>query len=169
MDIKFHKTIQINRSVKEVFAYLADFPRHVEWAQTLDRMERVRSGDKNGVGAQYRTYEKQAMQHDRKPGERLKHGMPAVTLCTVDEVIPNQQIKWHAHSVPKMLQNTLFFEFVSDGNGGVLLTQKMDFHIPAVPAFFFRLMFGKNLLEKATMQGEAGLQNIKAIMENGRS
>lgn len=168
MNIKFNQTVQINCSVERVFSYLVNFPRHIEWAQTLDRMEQVRSGGVHGVGAQYRTYEKQAMQHNRKPGEKLKRGMPAITLCTVDEVVPNQLIKWHAHSVPKMLHNTLVFELGPDKNGGTLLTQKMDFHIPVVPAFFFRLMFGRDLQQKTTLQGEAGLKNIKMIMENGR-
>lgn len=165
MNIKFHKTIQIHCPVDQVYTYLADFPRHVEWAQTLDRMELVRQGDKHGAGAQYRTYERQAMQRDRQPGEKLTKGLRAVTLCTVDEVIPQQRIQWHAHSVPKMLRNTLLFEFAPDNNGGMLLTQKMDFHIPAVPTFLFHLMFGRNLQEKAAAQAEAGLHNIKMIME----
>lgn len=170
MNIQFHETIQIDRPVEQVYAYLADFLRHVEWAQTVAQMEQVKAGDGSGVGAQYRTRERQAMHHDRKPGQRLTKGMPAVTLCTVDELSPNRRIRWHAHSVPKMLHNKLEFGFASDGNGGTKLTQVMDFHIPAVPTFLFRLMFGGDLQAKATRQGVAGLENIKLILEgNGRS
>lgn len=170
MDIRWQDTIQINRPVEEVYAYLADFPRHVEWAQTLARMEQVRSGNSAGEGAQYRTHEKQAMQTDRKPGQRLTRGLPAVTLCTVDKMEPNRRIVWHAHSVPKMLHNTLVFEFASDGNGRTRLTQRMDFHIPAIPTLLFQLMFGRDLRQKAAAQAEAGLRNIKTIMEqNGHA
>ena len=170
VDIKFHETIQINRPVAQVYAYLDDFSRHVEWAQTVAQMEQVKTGDSSGVGAQYRTQEKQAMQHDRKPRQKLTKGLPAVTLCTVDELSPNRRIRWHAHSVPKMLHNKLEFSLASDGNGGTKLTQLMDFHIPAVPTFLFRLLFGGDLQAKATQQGVAGLENIKLILEgNGRS
>ncbi|MCB9079662.1 MAG: SRPBCC family protein [Anaerolineaceae bacterium] len=165
MDIQWQDTIQINRPVAQVYAYLADFPRHVEWAQTLARMEQVRPGHNGEQGAQYRTYEKQAMQTDRQPGQKLTKGLPAVTLCTVDQVEPNQRIVWHAHSVPKLLHNKLVFDFAADGNGGTLLTQRMDFHIPAIPTLMFQLMFGRNLPQKAAAQAEAGLRNIKTIME----
>ena len=169
MDIQWQDTIQINRPVEQVYAYLADFPRHVEWAQTLARMEQIRPGNSRGEGAQYRTYEKQAMQTNREPGQKLTRGLPAVTLCTVDEVEPNHRIVWHAHSVPKMLHNSLVFEFAADGHGGTLLTQGMDFHIPAIPTLIFRLMFGPNLHQKAAAQAKAGLHNIKIIMErNGK-
>jgi hypothetical protein len=68
MDITCQGSIQIDAPLDQVYSYLADFPRHCEWAQTLERMEQIRAGDSAGVGAQYLTTEHQAMQADRATG-----------------------------------------------------------------------------------------------------
>ena len=75
MDINWQGSVQINAPVEQVYRYLADFPRHCEWAQTLERMEQIRAGDSTGIGARYLTFERQAMQADRKPYERLTRGV----------------------------------------------------------------------------------------------
>jgi hypothetical protein len=49
-------TVRVDRAVAEVHRYLADFPKHCEWAPTLDRMEQVELGDACGVGARDLTY-----------------------------------------------------------------------------------------------------------------
>ena len=101
MDIEWKGQVQIQRPIEQVFAYLADFQRHAEWAQTLVKMEQVREGNSLGIGAVYRTYERQAMQSNRQPGEALLHGMEAKTLCEITEIIPNKRIAWHSHTLPK--------------------------------------------------------------------
>jgi hypothetical protein len=81
MDITWQGSIQIDAPLDQVYNYLADFPRHCEWAQTLERMEQIRAGDSAGVGAQYLTTERQAMQADRRPREALTKGMRVKTIC----------------------------------------------------------------------------------------
>lgn len=171
MDIQWQESIQIERPVEQVYAYLADFPRHAEWAQTLARLQQKRPGDQNGLGAQYLTFERQAMQADRKPGQILRKGLPVKTLCEVHQLIPNRRIAWHARTVPKTgLYSECAFEFAPADGGGTQLTQHITFHQPGPLAFLFRLIFGKDVRQKGQAQWAAGLRNIKTILEqdNGR-
>ena len=66
-DITWQETVQINVLVEEAYRYLADLPRHAEWAQSVIKLEQVRPGDSKGVGTQYRAAERQAWQTDRLP------------------------------------------------------------------------------------------------------
>lgn len=166
MDIHWTNSIQINRPVEQVYAYLADFPRHAEWAQTVERLEKVKEGDHNGVGAEYLTHERQAMQTDRKPGEPLTKGMKAKTICAVRALEPNQRIAWHSRLT--MLQSTYAdweLRLEADGNGGTWLTQTGHFHFSPLSQGIGRLL---KMERKALAQFDAGLQNIKLILESER-
>lgn len=163
MDIHWINTIQIKRPVEQVYAYLADFPRHAEWAQTVERLEKVKEGDAQGIGAQYLTHERQAMQTDRKPYAPLKTGMKAKTICEVRALTPHQRIAWHSHLT--MLKSTFAdweFRLASDGNGGTRLTQEGSFHFSPLSQGIGRLL---DMERKALAQFDAGLQNIKLILE----
>lgn len=167
MDIRWQNTIQIDRPIEQVYAYLlADFPRHAEWALTLVRLEQVQPGDKNGLVAQYLTYERQAMHPDRQPFEKLTKGMAAKTMCEVQELIPHRRIAWHAFMVPKTgLRSNLFFELTPVTDGRTLLKQSIFFHIPGPLALMFRLRYGGGLDRKMQTQADAGLRNIRTILE----
>jgi uncharacterized membrane protein len=169
MDTNWQGTIRIDAPINQVYSYLADFPRHCEWAQTLERMEMVHPGNSTGVGARYLTTERQAMQADRKPYETLTRGMRVKTMCEVRELTPNRRIAWHAHTVPQAmgLFADLSFELTPDTDGGVLLTQNYRFHQPGPMVLMFKLMFGRDIAAKGFAQWEAGLSNIKAILERG--
>ena len=167
MDINWQGSTQINAPVEQVYRYLADFPRHCEWAQTLERMEQIRVGDSTGIGARYLTIERQAMQADRKPYEQLTRGMRVKTLCEVRELTPSRRIAWHAHTAPKAmgLYADLDFELAPAADGGTLLTQHYRFHQPPILVFMFKLMFSSNVEAKGNAQWDASLRNIKAILE----
>ncbi len=166
MKIEWKGQIHIHCSVHEVFAYLLDFQRHAEWAQTVVKLEKVQGGDASGVGAVYRTFERQALQANRQPGEALLKGMTAKTLCTITEVVSNTRIAWHSHTVPKTgMYADWMFEFSSVPDGGMLLTQSTSFHQPGIMAAVFSLMFRGNLRAKSFAQFDASLRNIKLILE----
>lgn len=163
MDIHWTNSIQIHRPVEQVYAYLADFPRHAEWSQTVERLEKVSDGDNNGIGRRYLTYERQAMQTDRKPGEPLKKGMKAKTICQVRALTPHNRIAWHSHLT--LIKSTFAdweFRLASDGNGGTQLTQEGNFHFSPLSQGIGRLL---DMERKALAQFDAGLQNIKLILE----
>ncbi len=162
----WQESIQINVPVSEVYRYLADFPRHCEWAQTVERLELIHPGDSTGVGARYRTLERQAMQANRKPRAALTHGMRITTICEIRQLIPNRRIAWSAHTAPKAtgLHAELSFDMVSSPTG-TTLTQHYHFYQPAPAVFLFKLIYGRDLEQKGYAQWAAGLANIKAILE----
>jgi uncharacterized protein YndB with AHSA1/START domain len=119
-------TIEIAAPVDRVYTYLATFPKHCEWAQTLERMEQVRPGDAQGVGAIYRTSERQALQADRAPrGPLPRKAFKGTTECEVTALVPHRRIAWRAHPVPVGLgtRAELAFELAPTADQGTRLTQ----------------------------------------------
>jgi hypothetical protein len=168
MDITWEGRIHIIAPIEQVYCYLADFPRHCEWAQTVERLELVRPGDSTGIGAQYLTTERQTMQADRKPRQPLTEGEPDQTLCEVRELTPNQRIAWHAHLLPDAEPSAdLDFELGPAENGGMLLTQHQRLAVPDPMMSELQGMSGSDVVEQVYAQWEASLRNIKAILEEG--
>lgn len=165
MDIRYHQTITIRRPAAEVYAYLANFPRHVEWAQTLERLELTKAGDATGVGAQYLTYEKQSFQADRRPFGRIRQkvALRAQTLCEVRELIPGRRLAWHAHMIGDPRTHADWeIDLHDDGHGGTQLTQKVFFVFGPMPGWVGVLLL---MEQRAFRQFDAGLHNIKLILE----
>jgi hypothetical protein len=166
MDITWQSSVQINAPIEQVYSYLADFPRHCEWAQTVERLDLVRAGDSSGVGAQYLTTERQTMRADRKPRAPLTGGEPDQTLCEVRELMPHRRIAWHAHLLPDAAPHAdLDFELAPIEHGGTLLTQHQRLAVPDEMMAEIERAFGQGALSKVHAQWEAGLRNIKIILE----
>ena len=150
---------------------MADFPRHCEWAQTLERMEQRKAGEAGGVGAQYLTFERQAFQSDRQPrGPLPTKAFAGKTLAEVRELVPNRRIAWHSHPVPKMgISADIAMDLAPADHGGTRLTQTIRMHQAwLMVQLFSRLMFKTNpagMEAKAHAQWDASLRNIKAILE----
>ena len=171
MNTHWQGTIEISAPPERVYSYLADFPRHCEWAQTLERMEQKKVGDAAGVGATYLTFERQAFQADRAPhGPMPAKAFKGKTLAEIREKTPNRRLAWHSHPVPRMgVWADIAFDFAPDGQGGTRLTQTIDMHQAWLPLqLFAKLAFKSSPAEmeaKARAQWQASLANIKAIIE----
>jgi uncharacterized membrane protein len=166
MDVNWQGSIQIDVPVERAYGYLADLPRHAEWAQSVERLELKRAGDSSGVGAVYRTAERQDWQTDRAPRAALTRGVSGATMCQLVELIPNRRIAWRSWApVPGVKHEGAYaFELASDGNGGTRLTQSAALEDNWLGDIVSRLVF-KTTPEKARAQWEASLRNIKAILE----
>jgi uncharacterized membrane protein len=172
MDLNWQGSVDINAPVDRVYTYLADFPKHCEWAQTLERMEQKKPGSASGVGAVYRTYERQGLQADRAPrGPLPAKASKGTTECEVTELAPNKRIGWKAHPVPVGLgiHANLGFDLAPNANGGTHLTQTIHMHEPWLMAqLLSRLMFRmkpEQAEAKTHAQWQASLDNIKKILE----
>lgn len=164
MEHIWRQTIRIDAPVEEVYAYLADFPRHTEWAQTVVRLEKIADGGPSGTGARYKTTERQAFQTDRKPRQPLTKGMKATTVCEVMELIPNRRISWRANPSPNFgIQANLSFD-LAPANGGTDLTQAIHMRQGRFGSLIGKYLF-RATPEKADAQYAASLRNIKAILE----
>lgn len=135
-------------------------------------MEQRRPGDDRGVGAVYRTRERQAMQADRPPrGPMPAKAFTGTTECEVVALEPSRRIAWRAHPVPVTFgtRSEMAFDLIPTDTGGTRLTQTITMHQAWLPTqMFARLVFRTNpagMEEKAQAQWQASLDNIKAILE----
>lgn len=172
MDLQWQGSVDIAAPVDRVYAYLADFPRHCEWAQTIESMELIKPGSADGIGAVYKTYERQAFQSDRAPkGPMPEKASKATTECEVTELKPNSRIAWKAKLTPKSMgvNAKLSFELSANDDGGTHLTQHILLHQPWVVAKIVSpLMFrtkSDEMQSKGRAQWQASLDNIKRILE----
>lgn len=172
MDITWQRSITIAAPVERVYGYLADFPKHCEWAQTLEHMEQTRPGTAGGAGAVYKTYERQAFQADRVPGGPMPDkASKSATVCEVTELSPYQRIAWSAHPVPIGLgiHARLAFDFAESRDGGTQLTQSIAMSQPWLPTqLISRVLFKMTpeaMAAKSRAQWDASLENIRAILE----
>ncbi|HEX5689275.1 MAG TPA: SRPBCC family protein [Roseiflexaceae bacterium] len=167
MNVSWQGTIHIHTPVEQVYDYLADLPSHAEWAQSVERLELVQQGDGNGVGAVYRTAERQAWQTDRAPRAALTRGVAGTTMCEMVELDMNRRIAWRSWApVPGVKHEGAYaFELASDGNGGTRLTQSAALEDNWLGDIVSRLLF-KTTPEKARAQWDASLRNIKVVLEH---
>lgn len=174
MDTHWQGQVEIAAPADRVYAYLSDFPKHCEWAQTLERMEQRRPGDHRGVGAVYRTYERQAFQADRPPrGPMPAKAFKGTTECEVMELVPDRRIAWRAHPVPVGMGThaELAFDLIPLGPDRTRLTQTIHLHQARLPQqIFARLVFKttpSGMEAKARAQWQASLDNVRAVLEEG--
>jgi uncharacterized membrane protein len=165
MEMSWRNSIHVNAPVEEVYLYLADLPRHAGWSQTVERLDLIQPGDSRGVGAKYLTYERQAFQSDRKPGEPLTKGFKGKTIAEVRELEPHKRIAWHSHPKPKMgVHSDWAFDLAPAEDGGTQITQSCRFQQNLFATFLAKVIF-RMKEEQAVAQYDASLRNIKQVIE----
>jgi uncharacterized membrane protein len=169
MDITWSGTITIAAPFEQVYAYLADLPRHAEWAQSVHQLTLVKPGDDSGVGAVYRTAERQGWQTDRQPFAPLTSGVAGDTMCETTELTPYRRIAWRSWAPVPGVRHEGFYAFLLEpANGGTHLTQTAELRDNWLGDLVSRLVF-KTTPEKARAQWAASLRNIAAILEGRAS
>jgi uncharacterized protein YndB with AHSA1/START domain len=165
-DITWQGAITIKAPVEQVYRYLADLPRHAEWAQSVVELELVRPGDASGLGARYRTAERQSWQTDRRPRAPLLTGTAGTTMCEVRELVPHRRIAWVAWApVPGVVhEGDYAFDLVAEDGQHTRLTQTNRLHDNWLGTVVSTLVF-KTTPAKARAQWAASLANIKTILE----
>lgn len=165
MNISWTGTITIAAPVERVYAYLADLPRHAEWAQSVQQLVVVRAGDERGVGTIYRATERQVWQANRRPREPLTVGTAGEMICQLTELVPNRRIAWRAWVPVPILRHEGNYAFeLAPVPGGTRLTQTSQLIDNWIGNIVSQLVF-KTTPAKARAQWEASLANIKLILE----
>lgn len=165
MNISWQGVIVIDAPVERVYAYLADLPRHAEWAQSVQQLVLVQPGDASGVGAVYRTAERQAWQADRAPRAPLTEGVAGTTMCEVLELVPGRRIAWRSWApVPGVRHEGMYAFELAHATGGTRLTQTAALADNWLGDIVSRLVF-KTTPARACAQWAASLRNIKAVLE----
>jgi len=139
------KQITINAPAEKVFGYVADFPRHSEWAQHALKVEQT-SGGPVGMGTTFKSVGHQ-------------FGRDNEDTVTITEFVPNQKIVYES-----MTKEGHFRHWVElkPGDGGVELTKgtqvvKMNFPLSVLFAIISPLVLPSGL--------NGDLKRIKAKLE----
>lgn len=139
MHLDWEKTVRTTCPREQVYAYLADFSRHPEWATTLERMEKVADGDATGVGARYMTHERVEFPSERAWKNWFARVTPTRTRCEVRELVPGQRIVWYAQPVPSFGGSAELCVDLQDlDGGGTLVSQRVTENYPRPVAFVMR-------------------------------
>src|SRR4051794_24645460 len=153
MDMTWQGTVDIAAPVDKVYSYLADFPKHCEWAQTLEQMEQKKPGDATGVGAVYKTTERQKLQSDRPPRGPMPEGaFKGTTECEVTALTPNSRVAWRAHPAPVGMgvHAEMSFDLTPIDSNHTRLVQNVNFH----QAWLTNQIFSKIVFRKMMADGE---------------
>lgn len=141
-------SIEIDTPVSEVYRYLADFPRHLEWAYArMSYLKRVTPGPTQ-VGSEFDAAETMPFK--------------AVTHSRITALDPLSRIAWHAW----FSKGSAFdWEFLlSERDGGTHLVQRTTWHT----AFVFRVLTWPLILlrrRQMPVENRLSLERIKSNLE----
>ena len=102
-DMRGERSIVIPAPIEKVYAYVSDFPRHIEWNHQPGKMEKLTDGPV-GVGTRFRTYESPPsntnwfMANVMFPVMGMMVGVKGYTEAEITEMVLNEGIKWKANA-----------------------------------------------------------------------
>ena len=163
--------LDIGRSAEEVFAYLADFGRHVEWAHTYLNIEPPMPGPQQ-PGARLLIHEKQDLSWDKRPFTTIadRPGANYANRIEVTAVDPNARIAWQSlyDRGPLALVHgewELVLEPVVEAITKVRFRAALLGPEPVLRAFGHRLLHDGHPLDVLARQVDRGMHNIRTILE----
>ena len=139
--VRLDETIDLDRPVQEVFAYVSDFSRVQEWDPAVSHAEKLTSGPP-GVGTEYRV--------DMNAGFSIHY--------TVDEFVDNEHMLMTASSRLFTAREEIFFDPASPGT---TLRYVADFHFPTVFRTFHQLFPG--VMDRV---GKSAMEGLKRALED---
>ena len=162
------QAILIEAPVEQVYAYIADFPKHCEWNDGLVHMKRITNGP-IAVGSQFHTEEKipddiPAVMKMMMPMMNVMMGIKDYTEAEITAMEPNRSLAWSAGLPMRsgyMLRST--WELVLEPQGNrTLLTQSFRF----MPQNMMTRMMSNDAQALKIAQGvERNLAALKQIVE----
>ena len=164
MQIEWQGSVDVSPPPEAVFAYLADFQRHTEWATSLARITQIAIGNPDGVGARYEAVERSS--GIERVGWRgcIPRRRYAKSVCEVTELVPGQRIAWVAHPKPAVGEACICFDLLPRFDGGTRIVQTIDERYPLPAELVLRVVFGLREPEMARMFGES-LETLRVTIE----
>lgn len=175
---RFEVAIGIAAPIEQVYATVADFPRHVEWANQLATMTPLQSGPPR-VGSIYRTDEQ--IPRDLALGMRLifrlmnalwrwRYGSDGHTEATITALDAPHRVAWRARYPSRRHGDLMRMEWEIElraDDHGTHLVQRCEICPPpeSPTAFMVRGKRGRQTVEYSRQQVRANLQSLKQMME----
>jgi len=110
------KQITINAPADKVFSYLADFPRHSEWAQHQLKVEQT----SQGLVGQGTTFKSVGHQFGRDNEDTV----------TITEFVPNQKIAYESMTKEGQFRHWVEIKAADGGSALTKGTQVLQMHFP---------------------------------------
>jgi uncharacterized membrane protein len=102
-EMQGEQSIVIQAPIEDIYAYVSDFPRHIEWNHQPAEMTKLTDGP-IGVGTRFRTIEQPAsnmnwfMAKIMFPVVGMLLGVKGYTEAEITALTPNESIKWKANA-----------------------------------------------------------------------
>lgn len=156
-------SVHIDAPADEVWAYVSDFNRHPEWDRFTKEISLAKTGDNLGVGSEWKVKEPLGMLKSEGNKNWLEHGV-APAKREVRHVVPGQKIVWHTQPVPKVGVSAEFTLELIPENGGTLVRQLVELHVPGVMDIVGRVLVPKrDKLQQDAWQ--KNLDQLKCVVE----
>ncbi|SRR6266545_3501416 len=163
--------LDIGRSAEDVYAYLADFGRHVEWAHTYLSIEPPLPGPL-GPGSRLVVHEKQDLRWDKRPFTTIgdRPGATYANRVEVTVVEPNARVAWRSlyEGGPLAMVHgewELIFEAVDQAITKVRFRAALLEPEPVLQAFGHHLLLDGHPLDVLARQVDRAMHNIRTILE----
>lgn len=164
MQIEWQGTIDVSPAPEAVYAYLADFRRHGEWATSLVRVTQTGAGNPDGVGARFEAVERASDPVGDGWRGRIPRRREAKSVCEVTELVPGKRIAWVAHPKPKVGGARIRFDLLPTIDGGTRIVQTVEERYPLPAALVLRYAFGMGEPEVVRMF-DASLETLRVTIE----
>ena len=172
----FSVTETINAPAANVYAYVADLPRHIEWNNQPIEMERLTNGTVT-VGSKFRTLEGAPRDFPKMMKFMFTYFMPVFkkiygfgdhTFATITALEPSHLVAWKAHLPGRkgdMMRMNWEIEISEEGNSQCVVTQRCQM-VPPDSSPFAR-MVNDEMIETSRKETTANLLELKRILESG--
>lgn len=165
----------ISRPAGDIYAYLADFTRHTEWAHTYLAVEAL-GPDSTRVGSRFRVREKQDLRWDKLAYTTIadREGPEYTTEIEVTALDPDERIAWRSKSPggpfgPRLGSFTGQWEFVLVPVSEAVATLRMRARLSgperAIKKVIEDLQARGYPLDILARQVDRAMHNIRTILE----
>jgi len=160
-------SVVVQAPVDEVYALVADVSRHPEWDKYTKRVELSKEGDASGVGAEWKAYEQMGLFSLGEKESDSRH-LTGIAKRVVREVVPNQRVAWHTHSVPNVgVSADLSYEFVAQGDA-TEVTFKTVVGVPTVVEKVAEVIT-RNLDTRQQAHWAASMEQLRSVAEEAHA
>lgn len=174
-NVSYEATATIRASVEQVYSYLADFPRHVEWNYQPQEMVALTEGPVR-VGARYKTEEKnfpsqmptmqKAIMSIIVPIMKKIYGAGSYTIAEITALEPNKRIAWTAHAPNKKGETLMQMHWeirLQPANGSTQLTQHCEIDPPTGSPL--AKMANEDMAKMGRAEAITNLGRLKSLLE----
>lgn len=160
--------LDVWRPASEIYAYILDFPRHVEWAHTYLSVERLTNALPQ-VGSRFRVHEKQDLRSDKLPFKTIadRVGEDYISEVELTALAADQRVEWTfvASRQRFSAQWQILLEPVTARITTVRMSARLTSSPEALSAWMHELQRDGYPLDILARQVDRALHNLRAILE----